>query len=475
MRKIVVIGGGAAGMMAAVTAAGLGASVTLFEKNEKLGKKLYITGKGRCNVTNACDADAFIDHVVTNPRFLYSSFGRFNNWDMYDFLERQGLSLQIERGDRVFPASNKSSDVIRTMQNAMDRAGVKWHLHTAVRSLWKEPWKEPDLPDGQSAEEKSSGDTEDAVTAEKSSRKGRKMHGRKARAEKPRYTGICRGVVLENGKKIPADAVIVATGGLSYPTTGSTGDGYEFARAAGMEVTPCTPSLVPFDAVIGENIPCRELQGLSLRNVAVTVSDDGKALYSGFGEMLFTHFGVSGPLMLSASSEVTRQMHQNGKPLPLVIDLKPALSRQQLDARFLREFEAGANRHMKNVLGAVYPSRLVPVMLRLSGISPEVCAREVTREEREKLLDITKNLPVTLLRTRGFSEAIITQGGVAVREIDPASMESRRVSGLYFAGEVLDVDACTGGFNLQVAWTTGYAAGSAAAKKGTENEPEYCH
>ncbi len=452
-------------MMAAIAAAKNGADVTLLEKNEKLGKKLYITGKGRCNVTNACDREDFFDHVVSNPRFLYSAYAKWNNWDMEAFLEDEGLALKTERGNRVFPVSDKSSDVIRTLQRAMERAGVKYSLYTEVESLW--------------------------------------LSG-----EIPR----CLGVQLRDGSRIEADAVIVATGGLSYPSTGSDGAGYRFARSAGHTQTECIPSLVPFDAVFEDGSSCKELQGLSLKNVGMQVLENGKKLTGDFGEMLFTHFGVSGPLVLTASSQITARLNRNSagktvhpeRPHPeaahpernhpegahpeaahpegahpelnhperkhpgnshlrILIDLKPALTEEQLDRRFLRELEAGPNKQMKNLLVSLYPSRLVPVVLRLAGVSPEKCGREITKEERQRLVATTKALPLRILRTRDFKEAIITQGGISVKEIRPATMESRIVKGLYFAGEVLDVDAYTGGYNLQIAWSTGYTAGCAAA------------
>ncbi|MCD8330079.1 MAG: aminoacetone oxidase family FAD-binding enzyme, partial [Lachnospiraceae bacterium] len=319
MGRTVVVGGGAAGMMAAIAAAESGEQVVLYEKNEKLGKKIYITGKGRCNVTNAGDREDFFDHIVTNPRFLYSSFGKWNNWDMYDFLTARSLPLKIERGNRVFPESDRASDVTRTLQRAMERAGVDWHLNTPVKSLLLE---EP--------------------------------------------TRRCRGILLSDGREIEADRVIVATGGLSYPSTGSTGDGYRWAREAGHTVTGLRPALVPFDAVLGDGSSCKELQGLALKNVRIRICRGEKLLTSDFGEMLFTHFGVSGPVILTASSLVAEELRQG--ELALHIDLKPALTEEQLDARLLRELTAGASKQMRNILGTLFPSSLIPVMLRLTGI-----------------------------------------------------------------------------------------------------------
>lgn len=403
-------------MMAAIAAAESGEKVVLYEKNEKLGKKVYITGKGRCNVTNAGDRNDFFDHVVTNARFLYSSFGKWNNWDMYDFLSGRGLPLKVERGNRVFPESDRASDVTRTLQRAMEQAGVVWHLNTPVKSLL----------------------LEESLCR-------------------------CRGVLLSGGREVEADRVIVATGGLSYPSTGSTGDGYRWARDAGFTVTELRPALVPFDAVLGDGSSCKELQGLALKNVGIRICRGEKLLTSDFGEMLFTHFGVSGPVILTASSLVTKELRQG--ELALHIDLKPALTEEQLDARLLRELTAGSSKQMRNILGTLFPSSLIPVMLRLTGIPPEKRGREITREERRTLLTRTKDFPVRILGNRSFREAIITQGGVSVKELQPGTMESKKVSGLYFAGEILDVDACTGGYNLQIAWSTGHAAGCAGTVK----------
>lgn len=406
MSKIVVIGGGAAGMAAAIGAAQSGHSVDLYEKNEKLGKKIYITGKGRCNVTNGCDTEELFGNMVTNGKFLYSAIYGFTNFDMMDLLEESGCHLKTERGQRVFPVSDKASDVIFALERKMKSLGVSVHLNEPVRELM--------LDDG-----------------------------------------VCKGIVLEkSGKKVAADAVIVATGGLSYPTTGSDGDGYKFAKAAGHTVTSLSPALVPF---ICAEEDVRSLQGLSLRNIEVTVYNGKKVLWKEFGEMLFTHFGVSGPVVLSASSYAAKVIKKT--PLVMDIDLKPALSREQLDARILRDFDEAKNKQFKNALNHLYPAKLIPVMIERSGIDPEKQVNEVTAVERERLLSITKAFRVTLTGLRGFNEAIITQGGVAVKEVNPSTMESKKTPGLYFAGEVLDLDAVTGGFNLQIAWSTGMLAG----------------
>lgn len=394
-------------MAAAIAAAGCGHEVHIYEKNEKLGKKLFITGKGRCNVTNDCGVEELLERVVTNSRFLYSSFYGFTSQDMKAMLERNGCPLKTERGGRVFPVSDKSSDVIAALSRQMRELGVKAHLRCRVKELIVEEQR-------------------------------------------------CRGLSLaEGGEKVFGGSVIVATGGLSYEATGSTGDGYEFARQQGHKVTQLLPALVPFNVKEHE---VKDLQGLSLRNVEAAVRDGKKELFREFGELLFTHFGVSGPVILSASSFVAKILRK--KTLTLTIDLKPALDREQLDARIRRDFEEEANRQFKNALGRLYPSKLIPVMVARSGIPPEKKVNEITREERRQLVEATKDFTLTLTGLRGFKEAIITQGGIAVKEILPGNMESRLVKDLYFAGEVLDLDAVTGGYNLQIAWSTGWAAGS---------------
>ena len=408
MSKILVIGGGAAGMFAAITAAENGQEVHVFEKNEKLGKKLFITGKGRCNLTNACDMETLFSSVVSNSKFLYSSFYGCTNEDVISFFENHGMPTKVERGERVFPVSDHSSDVIRCLEQEMKRQGVHIHLQTAVRKL-------------------------------------EERNGRFSR------------LILADGTAVEGDACIVATGGLSYPSTGSTGDGYRFAEGLGHTVKECLPSLVPMEV---KEPWVRELQGLSLRNVKTAVFDGKKKLYEDFGEMLFTHYGVSGPMVLSASSYVGKQLEK--KPLTLEIDLKPALSYEALDKRVLRDFEENKNRQFKNAVGKLFPAKLIPVMLELSGIDPEKKVNVISKEERSGFVRLMKRFPMTLTRLRGYQEAVITKGGVATKEIDPQTMESKCVRGVYFAGEVLDLDAVTGGFNLQIAWSTGYAAGVAS-------------
>ncbi len=408
--QAVVIGGGAAGMMAAAVAAENGRSVILLEKNEKLGKKLYITGKGRCNVTNACGRDKFFENIVSNPKFLYSAFSTFDNKRLEMFLENNGCHLKEERGERVFPASDHASDVTAAFERFFKKSGVQVRLHCKVREI---------ETDG------------DRII----------------------------GVILGDGRAIPAECVIVATGGLSYPVTGSTGDGHRMAQALGHKVTDCAPALVALET---EEDWCKKLQGLSLKNVSLTMSCGKKKLYQGFGEMLFTHYGVSGPLVLSASSFYGKK--KGTEAVSLTIDLKPALSEEQLDKRILRDFEENRNRQFKNALGGLYPAKLISVMIERSGIDPEKKVHEVTKQERRRLAELTKAFTLQVRGKRGFEEAVITQGGVSVKEVNPSTMESKLVRGLYFAGEVLDLDGLTGGFNLQIAWSTGYLAGKCCAE-----------
>lgn len=449
MKRVIVVGGGAAGMFAAIWAAGCGHEVELLEKNEKLGKKIYITGKGRCNLTNDCDMDTLFESVCTNRKFLYSAFYGFTNQDVMDFFQRCGMKIKTERGGRVFPQSDHSSDVISALERELKRLGVKIRLKTAVERVLI---KSSGGIDEENEKRKNDGSfllaAEPHLCEEKS--RSEKQGGKSCQRDSQ-----VTGVELSNGSICSADAVIVATGGLSYASTGSTGDGYRFAREMGHQVTELSPALVPLTV---KEEDARLLQGLSLRNVKVTVKDGKKVLYQDFGEMMFTHFGVTGPLILSASSHIQKQLKT--RPLELFIDLKPALSREQLEARILREFEENKNRQFKNSLKSLYPAKLIPVMIARSKISPEKAIHDVSREERERLIQITRAFPLTITGLRGYSEAIITRGGVSVKEVNPQTMESKLVSGLYFAGEVLDLDAVTGGFNLQIAWSTGYAAGT---------------
>ncbi len=409
-------------MMAAAAAGMSGHDVALYEKNEKLGKKVYITGKGRCNVTNACDMEELFNGIVTNRKFLFSSFYGFTNVDMMDFLERHGCRLKTERGNRVFPVSDKSSDVIAAMTRALKEAGVKVHLHAEAEGLL--------IEDGRCV--------------------GVRLKGQESRVGRDGRAGRNTAVAGE----VFADHVIVATGGLSYPATGSTGDGYGWAEKSGHKVTELRPALVPFNVREEE---AKALQGLSLKNIQITIRKEKKVLYEEFGEMLFTHFGVSGPVILSASSFVGKELRRN--PLSLSIDLKPALTAEQLDERILRDFAAEQNRQFKNSLSKLLPAKLIPVILTRSGINPDKPVNQITREERQRLVSLLKDFTLTLTGLRDFKEAIITQGGVSVKEINPSTMESKRVKGLSFAGEVLDLDGVTGGYNLQIAWSTGWSAG----------------
>ncbi len=411
MSRVIVIGGGAAGMMAAIAAADAGAQVTIYEKNEKLGKKLFITGKGRCNVTNAGDMENLFANVMTNERFLYSAFYTYDNMAVMDFLEKAGCPLKVERGDRVFPVSDRSSDIIAAFSRELRKRNVKIELNTGVKELLVEPASDPE--------------------------------------EQTHITGV----LLENGKKVVADRIIIATGGISYASTGSTGDGYRFASETGHKLVECKPSLVPFNV---QDSWCKDAMGVALKNVSLRLVCGKKEIYSGFGEMLITHFGISGPLALSASSYYVSKA--KGETIAY-IDLKPALDTEQLDKRVLRDFEEAKNKQFKNALNHLFPQKLIPVMIQLSGIDPDKKVNTISKEERKRFVELIKGVPVTIMGVRDFKEAIITKGGVSVKDVNPSTMESKKVKGLYFAGEVLDLDALTGGYNLQIAWSTGYLAG----------------
>ena len=403
---VAVVGGGAAGMMAAIVAARNGHKVQLFEKNEKLGKKVYITGKGRCNITNAADLEQIFANVVTNRKFLYSAFYGFDNQQTIQFFEELGVRTKIERGERVFPVSDKSSDVIQGMQRELNRLGVKLSLQTEVAGI-----KQKD--------------------------------------------GQVEGILLADGKFVSAGAVIVATGGLSYPSTGSTGDGYRFAKNMGHTVTKLSQALVPFQT---KEEYVRDMQGLSLRNVSLQLFAGKKKIFEDFGEMLFTHFGVSGPLVLSASSYASNYIDK--EELTIVLDFKPALTKEQLDARIVRDFSEMQNKQFKNALDKLLPKKMIPVIINLSGIDPNKPIHSITKEERQKIISLLKKMELHVERLRGYNEAIITKGGISVKEINPSTMESNLVKGAYFVGEVLDLDALTGGYNLQIAWSTAYLAGT---------------
>ena len=416
MNKVIVVGGGAAGMLASIIAAKNGCAVTLFEKNEKLGKKIYITGKGRCNVTNNCDPEELLHAVVSNPKFLYSAFYSFSSQDMMQLLEDAGVPLKTERGNRVFPVSDHSSDIIHGLEHLMKKYGVQIHLRSEVKNLLTE-------------------------------------------------NGIVTGIQLTDHKVYTADAVIVATGGLSYPTTGSTGDGYRFAVETGHTVTECMPSLVPLTTKEAY-IPL--MKGLSLRNVELTIKRGKKTVYQDFGEMMFTHFGITGPLVLSASAKIGKFL-QKGEELSAYLDLKPALSHEQLDDRILREFSSAQNKQFKNVIGVLFPSSLTPVIIGLGPIPEDKVIHDISREERLAFGALIKAFPFTITGLGGFSEAVITRGGVSVREIQPGTMESKKIKNLYFIGEVLDLDAVTGGYNLQIAWSTAYLAATDVCRNKQED------
>ena len=448
MSKVLIIGGGAAGMMAGVFAARNHHEVHILEKNEKLGKKVFITGKGRCNVANACDTEELFPAVMSNPKFLYSGFYSFGPQDVMNFFEEAGVPLKIERGNRVFPQSDHSSDIIRALERELKKAGAVIHLHTAVKEIVKE--SETD-----SASENQSQNEFRNEAADQESAKAKDKAGKADNTVKEKITGV----ILEDGTFIKGDAVIVATGGFSYQSTGSTGDGYRFARELGLKVTDISPSLVPLKT---KEDYISKLQGLSLKNTGLTIKNGKKVLYEDFGEMMFTHFGVTGPMILSASAHIGAKLAKapNGE-LSAYLDLKPALTKEQLDARILREFEAGQNKQFKNVIGVLFPSSLTPVMLELGGIPAEKKIHDISREERQHFIDLIKAFPFTITGMGEFKEAIITKGGVSVKEINPGTMESKKISGLYFTGEVLDLDAVTGGYNLQIAWSTAYLAAQA--------------
>ncbi len=413
---IVILGAGAAGLMAAITAGRNGASVCLIEKNEKPGKKIYITGKGRCNVTNACDTEELFSHMVSNEKFMYSSFYGFSNWDTIDFFETLGMPTKTERGNRVFPVSDKSSDVIRALWDECKRCSVDLLFYTEV---------------------------EDICVRD----------------------GVATGVVLAGDRKqIRGKNIIVATGGKSYQSTGSTGDGYEFAKRCGHTVKPCVPGLVPMNTV--EQTPMK-MQGLSMKNVELTyylvTGTKKKKIYQEFGEMMFTHFGITGPVVLSASSYIGDYLQKG--TVVAELDCKPALDKDKLHRRILRDFEASPNASLKNTLGALLPKSMIPVLLQMIHMDGMRAVNTITKEERETMVATIKAMPFTIASLRGWNEAIITRGGVCVKEINPSTMESKCVKNLYFAGEVLDLDAVTGGFNLQIAWSTGHLAAQSACEK----------
>ena len=411
MNRVIIIGAGAAGLMAAVSAANNGAEVLLLEKMSSPGRKILITGKGRCNFTNRCELADFPKYFPNNAAFLYSALRALDNQDLIDFFAARGVPSKVERGGRLFPVSDKASDIVGALEKAVRQAGVRIKTNCAVQSI---------------------------------------------RTEGNRATGVVCGTEF-----FPADAVILATGGLSYPGTGSTGDGYRMAKELGHSVTPLAPALVPLETVESW---VKELQGLALKNVEAVIRVNGRKVDSEFGEMMFTHFGISGPIVLSLSQAVSKALKLT--PIPEIvaeINLKPALTPETLDKRLQRDFSAFVRKQFKNALGELLPAKLIPVIIRLSGILPEKHVHQITREERRHLVELLQNLRITIRGTRPVAEAVVTAGGVNVKEIMPKTMGSRLVSGLFFAGEIIDIDGYTGGFNLQAAFSTGFVAGCAAA------------
>ena len=400
--RVGIIGGGPAGIMAAGTAAGRGHDVTLIEKNKQLGKKLFITGKGRCNITNAAPIDEFFDNIISNKEFLYSSLYTFDNEAIIRLLEGYGLKIKVERGNRVFPESDKSSDVIKAFQKYLDHMGVEVLLNSKVSHVYME----------------------DSSFM----------------------------VVLTTGEKMQFDRLIIATGGASYPATGSEGDGYKLAKAFGHTITQLKPSLVPIEL---HDPWLKDLMGLSLKNVTLKASDGKRIIHEEFGEMIFTHFGISGPIVLTMSNRINRLK----KRPHLTIDLKPALDEDTLDNRLLRDFQEYTNKQLKNALNDLLPQKLIPLVILISEILPDKTVHQITREERRRLLMAVKAFPLDFKGFRPLEEAIVTSGGIKVSEINPSTMESKIVPGLFFAGEIMDIDALTGGFNLQIAYSTGYLAG----------------
>ncbi len=412
--KTIVIGGGPAGMLAGISAAENGNKVIILEKMEKTGKKLLITGKGRCNITNNGDLDEFMKNIPENSKFLFSSFNQYSNKDIINLLNSEGVSTKVERGGRVFPVSDKSIDVLEALKRKLKKLDVEIKTNFEVTKILTE-------------------------------------------------NGIAKGIEGKNKEQLFADKVILATGGMSYPVTGSTGDGYKMAKELGHTVTEIKPSLVPLISTGKSKELCQEMQGLSLKNIAIKIKCEDKEIYNDFGEMLFTHFGVSGPVILSASAvlvrykNITKLMQEN--KVKLVIDLKPALDNQKLDHRILRDFEELKNKEFKNSLEKLLPRKMINTFIKLTEIDPEKRVNVITKEERKTIVNTLKNFEITLNGFGSIDEAIITKGGIGLKEINPKTMESKIIKGLYFAGEIMDLDAFTGGFNLQIAWSTGYSAG----------------
>ena len=477
-KHVVIAGGGASGMLCAILAAQQGIRVTLLEHNEKFGKKLYITGKGRCNFTNDCTPEEFLDHVVRNPKFLFSASRKLTSRDVMELFESFGMAVKVERGRRAFPASDHSSDVIDALVRQMKKLHVDLQPHTDVkRILTSYASAEPDPRTVTAASEGGKRDQRAFTAASEGGKQDRRAFAAASEGGKPdqrAFTAASEGgkqlaacgveAVRQDGStvRIEADAVVLATGGLSYPSTGSTGDGYTFAKSLGLSVTAASPSLVPVNCA-EEYI--RSLQGLSLKNVRLCVRSGKKTLFDEFGELLFTHFGISGPLVLSLSAVIGPLIGK--KELRSFIDLKPAVTDEQLHARISRLCSEHPKKALKNILGELYPAKMVPVIPSIAGVPEEIRCCDLTKEQREALVGATKEFPLTLTSLRGFNEAVITRGGVSVKDINPKTMEAKNCRNLYVIGELLDVDAFTGGYNLQIAWCT--AASCAAALAGMDS------
>lgn len=434
MSDVIVVGGGASGMMCAALLGNKGIHTTLIEHNEKLGKKLFITGKGRCNFTNACDEETFLQHVVSNPKFLYRSIYHMNADEVMNLFESWGMPYQIERGRRVFPASNHSYDVIDALKRELKKGNVKVLLNTEVKEICRK--KDGSVSGVKVIHSSALGNWKKEENATQINHERSQIHG--------------------NTVFMPADAVVIAAGGLSYPSTGSLGDGYRFARDLGIEVTECYPSLVPIDC---KEQFLYELRGFTLKNVTLHVKDGKKDLFHEQGEVMFTNSGITGPLALKLSAKYGPLIGK--KQLDTWIDLKPAVTEEQLDKRLLRLFETNKNHALKTIMHELFPSRMIPVIEKVSDISFDKVIHDVTKEDRKRIIDACKHFTLTLVKLRGYQEAIVTKGGISVKELNPGTMEARKVPGLYFTGEVIDTDAYTGGYNLQIAWSTAALAAKA--------------
>ena len=463
--KVVVIGGGPAGMIAAMTSAQSGNDVTIIEKMEMLGKKLLITGKGRCNITSSLPIDEFIKNIPGNGMFMYSSFNNFTNEDIIKLLKQEGVETKVERGNRVFPVSDRSQDVQKAFLRTLKKLNVKIITNARVKKILVNDFADNIIEERQEGKNCEKINIENEIKQSHNLEYENKKEFANKNSEEKRICGVIANI---NGKdtKIVADKVILATGGMSYPGTGSTGDGYKLAKELGHTVTKIRASLVPLTVHSGRDLKiCKSMQGLSLKNINIKIKDTSKSkvIYEDFGEMLFTHFGVSGPTILSGSAHLLRYKNVDellkDRKIVLSIDLKPALSEEKLDDRILRDFNEEKNKYFKNSLDKLLPKKMIDVIIELSEISPNKKVNEITKKERLGLVQLLKNLEISISGFRPIEEAIVTSGGISIKEINPKTMESKIVNGLYFAGEIIDVDAYTGGFNLQIAYSTGYTAG----------------